>query len=157
RAADNSGIAERDSSCGYVAGDHGSGPDQSASANADVRKDGHVDANLRPGADPGAGHQLGRTLVTRVEVVGDRYSGGEKNVVFKLGVLGYVAIAVNLHAIPDTAAVVDDAVAPDRDVVADLASFPDDDAVPGLQARPDRRAVVEHGSRPEPGPNADHQ
>src|SRR5690348_13041860 len=136
RAAGNSGVAKRDSSRGYVTGDHRSGPDKCACANADVRQDGYVNPNLRPGADPWAGHQPGRALITGVEVVGDRHSGCEKNVVFKFGILGNVAITVNFYAVSDTAAIIDDAVGPDRDVIADFAAFSDDDAMPGLQAPP---------------------
>jgi hypothetical protein len=151
-AARHSGVAEGHHRCWYVARDNRASPDERAGANADEWQNGHIDANLRSGANPRTSHSLGRAKVTWVEIVGDRHPRREKDVVFEFGILGDIAIAVDFHAVPDVAAVIDDAVAPDRDVIADIAAFPDDNAMPGLQAPPYRRAVVEHGSRPEPSP-----
>jgi hypothetical protein len=156
-APDHGGVAERDHARGDVAGDHRAGADEGAGADAHVGQDGHVDADLRARADPGAGHQLGGSLVAGVQVVGDRDPGGEEHVVFEFGVLRHVAVAVDLDPVPDPAAVVHHGVAPDGHVVAELAAFADDHAVAGLQPAPDRGAVVQDGPGPEPGSGPEDQ
>src|SRR5487761_160925 len=156
-AARHRGIAKGHHGRRNIARDNGPSSDERARANTYEWQNGDIDANLRSGPDPGTGHQLGGAAVTRVEVVGDRHSRREKDVVFEFAVLGDVAIAVDFYPVPDTTAVIDDAVGPDRDVIAYFAAFPDYDAVPGLKAPPYRRAVVEHGSGAEPGPGTEYQ
>ena len=157
RAVRHRRIAEGHRRRWNVARDNGSSPDERPRADSHEWQNGHIDANLRSSANPGASHQLGRATVPWVEVIGYRHPGRKKYVVFEFAILREITIAVDFYAVAYAAAVIDDAVGPDRDVIADLAAFPDDDTVPSLKAQAYRRAVVEYGSRPEPGPGPKDQ
>ena len=112
----------------------------SAFADGQMREDGAIDTDSAAFFQGWAAHA---ERAERVRVVGDRYTGGDEDVVLDGGELSDVTVAVDLDVVADDAAVIDDGVVPDAQVVADAIFLADDDIVTGFEVVADGGAGID--------------